>query len=190
MSIARKIATYDDLLALPDHVVGEIIAGELHAQPRPRIRHARASTALGEELGQPYGRGRGGPGGWIFLDEPELHLGADVLVPDLAGWRNERLPELPDEAYLELAPDWVCEVLSPSTERLDRGGKMRVFARERVGHVWLLNPTLEMLEVYVLDGQRYSLAQTFEGDASVRAVPFDAIDLDLPVLWGPRRDPR
>lgn len=187
MSTARRLAKYEDLLALPEHVIGEIIAGELHAQPRPRIRHARAASALGEELGQPYGRGRGGPGGWIFLDEAELHLGEDVLVPDLAGWRHERLPELPDEAYLDLAPDWACEVLSPSTERLDRVGKMRVFARERVGHVWLLNPTLETLEVYVLEGPRYSVAQTFEGNASVRAVPFDAIELDLAVLWGTGR---
>ena len=126
-----KPATYQDLLALPPNVVGEIIAGELLAQPRPGTRHANAASALGEELGPPFRRGRGGPGGWIFLDEPELHFGEDVVVPDLAGWRRSRMPELPDLPYLDLAPDWICEVLSPSTVRVDRVLKRRRNAQGR-----------------------------------------------------------
>jgi Uma2 family endonuclease len=125
-------ATYDDLIEVPDHLVAEIIDGELHTTPRPAPRYADASSGLGGALRGPFDRGRGGPGGWRILDEPELHLGPDVLVPDLAGWRRERLPALPDEAYFTLAPDWVCEVLSPSTMALDRTRKLAVYVREQV----------------------------------------------------------
>src|SRR6188768_4165927 len=118
-SPAPRRATYEDLLALPRSVVGEIIAGELHTQPRPGGPHAAAASILGMVLGNPFHRGSGGPGGWVILDEPELHLDADVLVPDLAGWRRERMPALPQKAWFELAPDWLCEVLSPGTRRLD-----------------------------------------------------------------------
>ncbi len=189
MSTARKQATYEDLLALPDNVIGEIIAGELHVMPRPRVRHASASSRLGVELGGPFDRRPGGPdrpGGWILLDEPELHLGPDVLVPDLAGWRRERMPELPDEAFIDVAPDWVCEVLSPSTERHDRIAKMRAYVRERVGFVWLINPALQTLEVYAIEGDHYGLVGQFDGDGPVRAVPFDAVELDLGAVWGKR----
>ena len=116
----RREATYEDLLSLPDDVLGQIVEGELHATPRPAIDHQRASSVLGIRLGDPFDLGGGGPGGWWIVDEPELHLDWNVLVPDLAGWRRERLPELPREAFFTLAPDWVCEVLSPSTARLDR----------------------------------------------------------------------
>ena len=180
---ARKPATYEDLLALPKQVVGEIVAGELHVSPRPASRHARASTELGAELILPFGRGKGGPGGWIILDEPELHLGPDIVVPDLAGWRRERMPELPDAPYFTLAPDWAAEVLSPSTARLDRIEKMPLYARQRVGHVWIIDATLQSLEVYRLDGDSFRLMLTSSGDAKVRAEPFDAIELDLAVLW-------
>src|SRR5512142_1943672 len=115
---ARRNATYDDLLGLPSHVVGELLEGSLVVSPRPASRHARAASGLGGELHGPFQRGRGGPGGWIILDEPELHLGGNVLVPDLAGWRRERMPQLPDVAAFELAPDWVCEVLSASTQAI------------------------------------------------------------------------
>src|SRR6187200_1309348 len=111
---ARKPDVYAELAALPSHLVGQIIDGVLHTQPRPALRHAQAASVLGEELGPPFKRGRGGPGGWIILDEPELHLGRNILVPDLAGWRRERMPEVPDAAWFELAPDWACEVISPS----------------------------------------------------------------------------
>ncbi|MCL2777658.1 MAG: Uma2 family endonuclease, partial [Polyangiaceae bacterium] len=99
-------ATYADLEALPPNMVGEILHGVLYAFPRPASRHARATSILGGELIAPFDRGKGGPGGWILLDEPELHFGADVLVPDIAGWRRERMPEMPDAPWFALAPDW------------------------------------------------------------------------------------
>ncbi|MCL4810469.1 MAG: Uma2 family endonuclease, partial [Thermoanaerobaculia bacterium] len=113
-------APYEDLVALPEDVLGQIVDGELHATPRPAIDHQRASSILGVRLGDPFDVGGGDPGGWWIVDEPEIHLGRDVLVPDLAGWRRERLPALPREAFFTLAPDWVCAVPSPSTARLDR----------------------------------------------------------------------
>lgn len=177
-------ATYADLEAVPPHQVAEIIDGTLHVSPRPAPKHAYASSTLGVELGGPFGLGRGGPGGWVLLDEPELHLGADVLVPDLAGWRAERMPELPETAYFALAPDWVCEVLSPSTERNDRIKKMRVYARERVQHVWLLDPVQRTLEVFRLgEAGRWEVIGLHEEDEKVRAEPFSAIELDLSLLW-------
>ncbi|MCC6750180.1 MAG: Uma2 family endonuclease [Deltaproteobacteria bacterium] len=180
----KKPATYADLEALPEHVVGEIIDGELVVSPRPAARHAQASSVLGSDLGTPFHRGRGGPGGWILLDEPELHFLADVLVPDLAGWRRERLPEVPDVAAFTLAPDWVCEVISPSTEGIDRTGKMRIYAREGVGHLWFVNPKPETLEVYRREAAGWLLVATNQGDVTVRAEPFDAIELELAGLWG------
>ena len=177
-------ASYEDILALPEHVVGEIVDGELHVSPRPAPRHAAAASALGEELGPPFKRGKGGPGGWIILWEPELHLAADVLVPDLAGWRRERMPEMPvDLPYFVLAPDWLCEVLSPSTAQLDRSLKLAAYAREHVGHVWIVDPVAQTLEVLRLDGDTYRIAQVAAGDAKVRAEPFDAIELELAILW-------
>src|SRR5947208_11163960 len=145
-------ATYQDLLALPEHVVGEIIGGELIVSPRPGPRHAVAASVLGGELVPPYHSGRGGPGGWWILFEPELHLGDDVLVPDLAGWRRERMPALPDVVGFELAPDWVCEVISPTTARIDRGRKLRVYAREQGAHLWFVDPLARPIEVYRLEG--------------------------------------
>lgn len=136
----QRRATYADLLDVPRNRVGEIIDGELITQPRPSAPHARAASRLGIEIGGPLDHARGGPGGWIILDEPELHLQGDALVPELGGWRRERMPELPDVAAFELAPDWVCEVLSPSTQGHDRVKKMRVYGREGVGHVWLVDP--------------------------------------------------
>lgn len=135
----------------------------------------------------PFDDGRGGPGGWWIVDEPELHFGEDVLVPDLAGWRRERLPEWPKAAFVNLAPDWVCEVLSPSTERLDRARKLPVYARESVGHVWLVNPAARTLEVYRRDKEGWLLLATHATDAIVRAEPFEAIELDLLKLWGETR---
>jgi Uma2 family endonuclease len=181
----RKRARYEDLLELPPHRVGEIIDGELYAQRRPAIRHAKAASVLGGELEPTFGRARGGPGGWVILDEPELHLGPepDVLVPDLAGWRRERMPELPDAAYLTLAPDWVCEVLSESTRRVDRSKKLPVYARERVKHVWFVDPIARTLEILRLDRETYRLVVTFADDEPCRAEPFEAIALDLAAVW-------
>ncbi len=149
-AIAARRATYADVLATPAHLIAEVIDGELYAQPRPSTRHAQAATVLGEVLGPPFRRGRGGPGGWLFLYEPELHLGPepDIVVPDLAGWRRERMPALPDAAYLTLPPDWLCEVISPSTQAHDRTRKLPLYRRETVPHLWLVDPLAETLEVY------------------------------------------
>lgn len=182
---ARRKATYSDLEALPAHVVGEILYGALHVMPRPRVRHARAASRLGADLGPPFDRGIGGPGGWVILDEPELHFGDDVVVPDLAGWRREHLPELPDSAFLTLAPDWVCEVLSPSTRALDLTDKRDIYRRERVRHLWFVDPQEDAhtLEVQRWSSDGYVVTASHRGDARVRAEPFDAIELDLGALW-------
>jgi Uma2 family endonuclease len=182
-SNAPRRADYNDVLNAPAHVIAEVIDGVLHTQPRPRTIHAQTATVLGEELGSPFRRGRGGPGGWILLDEPELHLGADIVVPDLAGWRRSSLPELPDAAYLTVRPDWCCEVLSPSTQRNDRVLKLPLYRREGVGHVWLVDPEAKTLEVFRLDGDTYRLLDSHADDALVRAEPFEAFELELAALW-------
>ncbi|HEY4160132.1 MAG TPA: Uma2 family endonuclease, partial [Polyangiaceae bacterium] len=153
-SEAVRRATYEDVLAAPSHQVAEVLFGTLYTSPRPAMPHAQAASTLGEELGPPFKRGKGGPGGWIILDEPELHLGSepDIIVPDLGGWRRSTLPELPDAAYVTVAPDWVCEVLSPSTRRMDRTLKLPIYARERVQHAWLVDPIDQTVEVLRLDG--------------------------------------
>jgi Uma2 family endonuclease len=179
---ARRRATYDDVLAAPRHLVAEIVDGELRLSPRPRIIHARAASRLGASLDGPFDRGAGGPGGWILLDEPELHL-PDVLVPDLAGWRREHLPNLPDEPFLTLAPDWICEVLSPSTEGFDRADKLPVYARVGVQHAWLVDPVIRTLEVFRLESHGWHLAGVWKGDARVRAEPFEVFELALESLW-------
>jgi len=165
-------------------MIGQILFGVLHAHPRPAPRHARATTALGEGIGPPFNRGRGGPGGWISLDAPELHLGPHVLVPDLGGWQRARMPEMPvDKAYFDLAPDWVCEVLSTSTASLDRGDKRKVYGEYQVKHLWFVDPEAQTLEIFELEPKGYRFVEVFSRDAKVRAVPFDAIELDLAALW-------
>jgi Uma2 family endonuclease len=167
-------------------MIGQLVDGELIASPRPAIDHTNVASVLGQDLGGPFHRGRGGPGGWWILDEPELHLGADVLVPDLAGWRRERLPLLPRRAFFELVPDWVCEILSPSTARIDRVQKMAAYAREGLAHLWLVDPVARTLEAYRLEADRtWRVAGTYGGDAAVRVEPFDAIELELGALWLP-----
>jgi Uma2 family endonuclease len=182
---AKRRASYEDVLAAPSHLVAEVVDGILYTQARPRIRHARSASRLGGMLDGPFDRGTGGPGGWLLLDEPELHLGAEpaIVVPDLAGWRRERMPELPDAAYLTLAPDWIGEVLSPSTEDFDRAEKVPLYARQGVSHVWLVDPGIRTLEVLRLDGASYRIVAAFRADACVRAEPFEALELELALLW-------
>lgn len=182
---ARRLRGYDDLWSVPDHQIGEIIAGELVVSPRPAPRHAYAQHSLDYEVTGPFQKGRGGPGGWVFLTEPELHLGEDVVVPDLTGWHKERLQIIPDEAALSIAPDWICEVLSPRTEAKDRGEKARIYAREGVGYYWLCNPALRTLEVWRLEAGRWVVLDVFHGEGEVRAEPFDAVALKLEELWAP-----
>lgn len=180
---ARKLATYADVLAAPEHLVAEIVAGELHTSPRPAFPHANAASSLGIELGNPFHRGRGGPGGWWILDEPECHLGGHVLVPDIAGWRRERLPVLPQAAWTDIPPDWVCEVLSPATQRLDRMKKMPAYAEFGVQYLWLVDPIARTLEAFQCDGGRWVLLGNFVEDGMIRVPPFDAAEIDLGALW-------
>ncbi|HEX3775697.1 MAG TPA: Uma2 family endonuclease [Polyangiaceae bacterium] len=180
---APRRATYEDLLRVPSHLVAEILDGELVTSPRPAPKHARAASSLGGELYGPFDRGRGGPGGWIILDEPELHLHGDVLVPDIAGWRRERMPALPDANAFELPPDWVCEVLSPSTGARDRTKKVPICAREQVTHIWLIDPLLRTLEALRLDGASYRIVGAWSDDAIVECEPFAAHAVRLSDLW-------
>jgi Uma2 family endonuclease len=185
----RRPATYEDVLAAPEHLVAEIIDGELVTSPRPAPRHADAGSGLGAVLRLAFDRGSGGPGGWRIIAEPELHLGSDVLVPDIAGWRRERLPHLPEVAYFPLAPDWICEVLSPSTAALDRGKKLRIYGREGVHHAWLVDPIAHRVEVLRRDGSDWLPITAVEGQGSIRAEPFDAIEIALTLLWDEPRLP-
>ena len=175
---------YRELLDLPEDQVGEIIAGELHVQPRPAPKHAWASSGLGADLFGPYSRGKGGPGGWWILDEPELHLGEEVLVPDIGGWKKEQMPTLPETAWFELPPDWICEILSQSTARKDRILKMPAYARHGVEHAWLLDPVLKTLEVYRQQSGLWTLIGAFSKNDRVSAAPFEDVEIELALLWG------
>jgi Uma2 family endonuclease len=179
----NRPATYADLTALPDNVVGEIVDGELVVSPRPAPRHALATSYLGVEIGGSFGRRRGGPGGWLILDEPELHLGEQVLVPDLAGWLRERMPQIPETAWFELRPDWVCEVLSPSTAILDRTRKQDIYREHGVPWLWFVDPASRTVEVLRLSGSDWMVAGTFGGDGEKTVRPFDAVAIDLGALW-------
>jgi Uma2 family endonuclease len=180
-----RVALYEQYQKVPRHQCAEIIHGTLYVRPRPAPPHANATSVLGGELSGPFQRGRGGPGGWWILDEPELQLiDLEAVVPDLAGWRVERMPELPETAYFALAPDWVCEVLSPSTATVDREDKMPVYAREGVPHAWLVDPIARTLEVFTLGaGRRWLPSVTHRDAARVRVAPFDAIEIALELLW-------
>jgi Uma2 family endonuclease len=179
----RRPATYQDVLDAPPTMVAELIDGVLHLHPRPAFRHTRASSSLGVEIGGPFDKGQGGPGGWWILDEPELHFGANVLVPDLAGWRRERMPEFPDAPWSELAPDWVCEVLSPGTRRIDLTDKRRIYAAASVAHLWLVDPTARTLEAFSLRDGAWTLIAALKDAEEVRAPPFNAIAFPLSALW-------
>lgn len=180
---ARRRASYQDVLDAPEHLVAEVLDGELYTHPRPAGPHAEAASVLGMDVGGAFHRGRGGPGGWIILDEPELHLGEDILVPDLAGWRRTRLPAVPAAAFIELPPDWACEVLSKSTALIDRQRKMPIYAREGVTHLWLVDPISRTVEVYRLDGDGYRFVGAHGERELARLEPFDALELELGALW-------
>lgn len=184
VSPAKTPATYQDVLDAPPHLVAEILDGELSLSPRPTFGHAYSSSGLGGDLVNPFQRGRGGPGGWWILDEPEVHLSGHVLVPDLAGWRKERLPAFPDAAYLELRPDWVCEVLSPSTRRIDLVQKARIYAQAGVPWAWFVDPAARVVEVRRLQEGQWLIEHTADATEVVRLPPFDAIELN-PADWFP-----
>lgn len=180
---AKRRATYQDVLDAPDHLIAEIVGGELRLSPRPGGPHTSAASSLGFLLGPPFQFGNGGPGGWIILDEPELHLGDDILIPDLAGWRRERLAEVPNAAYFTTAPNWCCEVLSRSTAAMDRADKLPIYARAGVEHVWLVDAIQRTVEVLRAHADAWLIAAVHHGDVRVHAEPFDAIELDLALLW-------
>lgn len=181
-------ATYQDVLDAPEHLIAEVINGELVLQPRPVIAHQGASSELGADLVTTVGR-RGPPDGWVILDEPELHLGprdaVDIVVPDLAGWRRTRLPTRPATAFITLAPDWVCEVLSPGTELRDRTAKLQIYAREGVAHLWFVSVQTRHVEIYRLDPEArlWTLLGTAQGNTKVRLAPFEEVEIDLSRLW-------
>lgn len=186
----RRNDLYDAYLRVPEHQHAEIVNGTFYVMSRPAPRHADAAAMLGGELMGAFRRGRGGPGGWWILFEPELQLvPKEPVIPDLAGWRVDRMPALPDTTYFPLAPDWVCEVLSRSTEKLDRDEKLPYYAEHGVRHVWLLDPINRQLEVYSLnvETRRWREVRIHQGDTTLRAEPFDAISLDLGALWSSPR---
>ncbi|MEW6489873.1 MAG: Uma2 family endonuclease [Thermodesulfobacteriota bacterium] len=182
---AGRAATYEDLSRIPENATGEIVAGELVVTPRPSRRHVFATSSLDKEVGPPYQLGRGGPGGWVILVEPELGLGEHILVPDLAGWRRERLIESEEHNWISVTPDWVCEVLSPGTVRLDRIQKTAIYRNHGVAHLWLLDPLHRTLEVYALDASSRSwvVRGLYGGNDRVRAEPFQEIEIELAHLW-------
>lgn len=181
--IVKRNATYADLKAVPPHLVAEIVYGALVTHPRPAPPHAIASNALGTELTGPFQKGRGGPGGWIFAIEPELHLGPHVIVPDIAAWRRERMSAMPPKAYIETPPDWVCEIISPSTETHDKGPKRRIYATYGIGHLWHLEPVVRQLEVFELQAGKWVLHEVYQDNDPVTAPPFDAITFALGDLF-------
>lgn len=180
---AKELTSYEALYNIPENMIGEILSGELIVTPRPAARHMHVTTILGEEIGPPYRRGRGGPGGWIFLIEVEIKLGEDIVVPDLAGWRRERFPTEQEHNWIPIAPDWVCEVLSPSTVRTDKVRKMPLYARHNVGHIWLIDPANLTLDAFRLESGRWSLLGSFSENDTVRIDPFQEIEIHLGDLW-------
>lgn len=182
-SEAPRRATYQDVLDAPAHLVAEIIDGTLHTHPRPAMPHARAIWVLGGKIGGPFDYGPSGPGGWWLTPEPELHLDDEIVVPDLAGWRRERMPVYPDTAYVTLAPDWVCEVHSPSTRKVDLHEKRPLYAQAGVRHLWFVDPTDRTLEAFELRDGEWVLIATAKDEDPVSIRPFDAITFGLGALW-------
>jgi len=181
---------YAELCALPEHLTGEILNGVLHTQPRPAGPHALASSALGAGLFN-LRQDSGGGGGWWIIDEPEVHFirDAEVCVPDIAGWRRERMPRIPRGHRFEVVPDWVCEILSPGTARKDRVVKMPIYARHGVAYLWLLDPLERTLEAYdLLEGQ-WRVIGLFQGDDVVQVAPFEALELSLSNFWADIEEP-
>lgn len=183
--LVKTNATYDDLVDLPENVNGEIVGGDLYATPRPRVRHAQTHAVVLADVLTRFGRdGAAGPGGWLILIEPELHFGPEVLVPDVAGWHRERVRELSgDTVKVTIPPDWVAEIVSPSTARLDRVLKLPIYARAGVGHAWIVDPAVRTLEVLRLEGGGWAIASQHAEADRVRAEPFDAVEIDLAQWW-------
>lgn len=181
--VLEKPATYEDLLKVPEHLVAEIIDGELFTSPRPASPHAFAAATLLSTLVARLQRGQGCPAEWWFLMEPELHLGADVLVPDLAGWRKANMAHVPNVPWFDIAPDWICEIVSVKTARLDRIRKLPRYARNGVPYAWIVDPVAQSVEVYCRQGEHMLQFSTHEGSEKIVAEPFAPCELDLNDLW-------
>jgi len=181
---AKKKATYEDLFNIPDGMTGEIINGELTVTPKPAPRHARAAAALGSKIPPRYDFGEGGgAGGWVILPEVEIMFGEDLLAPDWSGWRKERFPGWPERNWFSKAPDWICEIISPSTVANDKIWKMDIYARYEVSHYWLIDPRDRTLESFMLQSGVWARIACFIGSARVRAEPFTEVELDLGSFW-------
>ena len=182
---ADKTASYEDLFGIPDNEVGEILAGDLITHPRPTPKHSLAASMMGAELIREFGSRQkdGSNGDWWILDEPECHLAADIVVPNLAGWRKSTMQELPETAWFDTRPDWVCEVISPSTARYDRGIKREIYAREGIGYYWIVDPIEKLIEVFVLKDGSWLLTNTAVADQKIGLAPFESLPFDLSVLW-------
>ena len=176
---------YEEWLALPENRVGEIIGGELYTQPRPAGPQNNAETCLGSALNPPFQQGKGGPGGWWIQVEPEIHFIRDteIAVPDLGGWRRERMPNLPRDHRYEVVPDWICEILSPGTAKKDRALKLPLYARFGVAHAWLIDPLERFLEADELVDGRWTLVAILKDDEPVSLAPFEAVTFSLADLW-------
>lgn len=186
---ARERATYQDLLRAPEDRIAELIDGELYTWPRPGGPHIVALSHLGMRLGPPFAFGEGGPGGWWILMEPEVHFGRNVTVPDLAGWRRERMPIPPEDQRFTITPDWICEISSPSTRRFDIHRKLPLYADHDVPYAWIVDPVVRTLQVFVLRDGHWSLETVHAGEEKVRAVPFEAVEIELASIWGPDSPP-
>jgi Uma2 family endonuclease len=180
-----ELSPYERLLALPENLVGEVIGGELYTQARPSGRHGVAGGMIGAELLLPFQLGRNGPGGWWIVPEPEIHFIRDteVVVPDLAGWRRERMPAIPEGHRFEVVPDWVCEILSPGTMKKDRALKLPLYGRYGVAYIWLVDPLARTLEAYELRDGAWLLLATLKDDDPVSIAPFAAVTFSLADLW-------
>ncbi len=178
------IDLYTQLERLSPNMIGEIIDGQLYVHPRPAPKHILTTSSLGVSLG-PFQKGQSGPGGWWIFDEPEIHfvVKTEVVVPDLAGWKRERLPKMPDTAYFAVVPDWVCEVLSPGNKEFDLEKKQLTYEKYGVAYYWIVDPIKKTLEVLVLQEGKYQLKGTFTGNEKINAVPFHEITMDLQYLW-------
>jgi len=176
-------ATYRDIMDAPAGLTAEIIYGALHTHPRPARRHSKAGSRLGARLNVPFDIGDGGPGGWTILDEIEVRFGADILVPDIAGWRNERFAEAGDENWIDVVPDWVCEIHSPSTRKRDITDKREIYGQFDVRHLWFVDPDTRTLEAFLNDGGDWRLIAALRDDDPVCIAPFDAISFRLDELW-------
>ena len=182
--VAKRKATYEDLYNIPENMTGEIIAGELIVTPRPSRKHGFCVTALGTAVTGQYQFGQGGgPGGWVIIIEPELGLGENIVVPDLAGWKRERFPFQEESNWISVVPNWICEILSPSTLRNDKVKKMPLYAQYGVEHIWLVDPSAMTLDAFRLESGRWLLLGSFADHDQVRVEPFLEMPISLEKLW-------